>query len=114
MDAIKKKMQAMKIEKENALDKSEQLDQKLRDVEEAKAKVCSFFLVFTRLSCVIRPFLFRKVIPKSVGFSATKIVKFCLGNASLAVCFSLQIHCHRCCYGVIEVKDQQKYVMNGL
>ena len=72
MDAIKKKMQAMKIEKENALDKSEQLDQKLRDVEEAKAKVCSFFLVFTCLSCVTKPFLFRKVIPKSAGFSATK------------------------------------------
>jgi predicted nucleic acid-binding Zn-ribbon protein len=45
MDAIKKKMQAMKLEKENALDKSEQLDQKLRDVEEQKAKV-SVFLVF--------------------------------------------------------------------
>ena len=39
MDAIKKKMQAMKMEKENALDKSEQLEQKLRDVEEQKAKV---------------------------------------------------------------------------
>ena len=39
MDAIKKKMQAMKIDKENALDKSEQLEQKLRDTEEEKAKV---------------------------------------------------------------------------
>lgn len=39
MDSIKKKMQAMKLEKENALDKAEQLDQKLKDTEEAKAKV---------------------------------------------------------------------------
>lgn len=43
MDAIKKKMQAMKIEKENALDKAEQLDQKLRDIEESKAKVRFYF-----------------------------------------------------------------------
>jgi hypothetical protein len=47
MDAIKKKMQAMKLEKENALDKAEQLEQKLRDVEETKAKVSAiFFCVF--------------------------------------------------------------------
>ena len=46
MDAIKKKMQAMKMEKENALDKSEQLEQKLRDVEEQKAKVGPFYLLF--------------------------------------------------------------------
>lgn len=39
MDAIKKKMQAMKLEKENALDRSEQLEQKLRDTEEQKNKV---------------------------------------------------------------------------
>ena len=44
MDAIKKKMQAMKLEKENALDKAEQLEQKLRDVEENKAKVSFVFL----------------------------------------------------------------------
>ena len=47
MDAIKKKMQAMKMEKENALDKSEQLEQKLKDVEEQKAKVSSFFSVLS-------------------------------------------------------------------
>lgn len=39
MDAIKKKMVAMKMEKENALDRAEQLEQKLRETEEAKAKV---------------------------------------------------------------------------
>lgn len=43
MDGIKKKMQAMKIEKENALDKAEQLEQKLRDTEEQKAKVRQLF-----------------------------------------------------------------------
>lgn len=39
MEAIKKKMLAMKMEKENALDKSEELQQKLRETEEQKAKV---------------------------------------------------------------------------
>lgn len=40
MDAIKKKMLAMKMEKENALDRSEQLEQKLREIETQKGKVC--------------------------------------------------------------------------
>lgn len=39
MDAIKKKMLAMKMEKENAVDRAEQNEQKLRDTEEQKAKV---------------------------------------------------------------------------
>ena len=39
MDAIKKKMTAMKIEKENALDKSDQLDQKLSEQKEVNEKV---------------------------------------------------------------------------
>lgn len=39
MDAIKKKMMAMKIEKENALDKSDQLDQKLSEQKEINDKV---------------------------------------------------------------------------
>lgn len=42
MDSIKKKMMAMKMEKENAMDKAEQLEQKLRDTEEQKAKVSHF------------------------------------------------------------------------
>ena len=41
MDAIKKKMTAMKIEKENALDKSDQLDQKLSEQKEVNEKVCT-------------------------------------------------------------------------
>lgn len=40
MDAIKKRMLAMKMEKENALDRAETLEQKLRDSDEAKSKVC--------------------------------------------------------------------------
>lgn len=39
MDAIKKKMMAMKIEKENALDKADQLDQKLNEQKEVNEKV---------------------------------------------------------------------------
>jgi len=39
MDAIKKKMMAMKIEKENALDKADQLDQKLNEQKECNEKV---------------------------------------------------------------------------
>ena len=39
MESIKKKMQSMKNEKENALDRAEQLEIKLKDTEEAKAKV---------------------------------------------------------------------------
>jgi len=38
MDAIKKKMLAMKMDKENAFDRAEQMEQKLRETEEAKAK----------------------------------------------------------------------------
>lgn len=39
MDAIKKKMLAMKMEKEVATDKAEQTEQSLRDLEDAKNKV---------------------------------------------------------------------------
>lgn len=52
MDAIKKKMLAMKMEKEVATDKAEQTEQSLRDLEDAKNKVrlvqhhFSFFLIF--------------------------------------------------------------------
>lgn len=48
MDAIKKKMVAMKMEKENALDRAEQLEQKLRETEEAKAKVKTWFCILNR------------------------------------------------------------------
>ena len=39
MDAIKKKMQAMKLEKESALDKADQLEQKLNEQKETNEKV---------------------------------------------------------------------------
>ena len=42
MDAIKKKMQAMKLEKEGALDKADQLDQALNDQKEKNEKVSKF------------------------------------------------------------------------
>ncbi len=39
MDAIKKKMQAMKLEKEAALDKADQLEQALTEQKEKNEKV---------------------------------------------------------------------------
>ena len=39
MDAIKKKMQAMKLEKEGAADKADQLEQSLSEQKELNAKV---------------------------------------------------------------------------
>jgi len=41
MDAIKKKMQAMKLEKENAFDKADQLEQKLNEQKTVFEKVCT-------------------------------------------------------------------------
>lgn len=41
MDAIKKKMQAMKLEKENAFDKADQLEQKLNEQKTIYDKVGS-------------------------------------------------------------------------
>ena len=40
MDAIKKKMQAMKLEKENAMEKSDEMEQKLQEQKDANEKVC--------------------------------------------------------------------------
>ncbi len=48
MDAIKKKMQAMKLEKEAALDKSDQLEQKLSEQKEVNEKVG---LLNSQISC---------------------------------------------------------------
>ena len=46
MDAIKKKMQAMKLEKESAADKADQLEQQLAGQKELNGKVSTnFFLV---------------------------------------------------------------------
>jgi len=40
MDAIKKKMQMMKLDKENAFDKADQLEQKLNEQKTVFEKVC--------------------------------------------------------------------------
>ena len=40
MDSIKKKMQSMKLEKENAVDRAEQAEQKQKDLEEKLKAVC--------------------------------------------------------------------------
>ena len=44
MDAIKKKMQAMKLEKEAALDKADQLEQALNEQKEKNEKVKKLYL----------------------------------------------------------------------
>ena len=44
MDSIKKKMQAMKLEKENAMDRADQAEQKTKDLEE-KLKMVRFLFV---------------------------------------------------------------------
>ena len=42
MDSIKKKMQSMKLEKENAIDRADQNEQKVKDLQE-KAKMVRIF-----------------------------------------------------------------------
>lgn len=44
MDSIKKKMQAMKLEKENAVDRAEQAEQRQKDFEEKLKAVRCFLL----------------------------------------------------------------------
>ncbi len=44
MDSIKKKMQAMKLEKENAVDRAEQAEQRQKDFEEKLKAVRVIFL----------------------------------------------------------------------
>ena len=43
MDAIKKKMQAMKLEKENAMEKSDEMEQKLQEQKDANENVRAIF-----------------------------------------------------------------------
>jgi tropomyosin-1 len=47
MDSIKKKMQAMKLEKENAVDRAEQAEQRQKDFEE-KLKTVSFRILYSK------------------------------------------------------------------
>lgn len=58
MEAIKKKMAALKIEKDNALDKMETAENQLRDANLRVEKVCHslmhFFGLFTIFLCNIR------------------------------------------------------------
>ena len=45
MDSIKKKMQAMKLERENAVDRAEQAEQRQKDFEDKLKAVCFFFFI---------------------------------------------------------------------
>jgi hypothetical protein len=50
MDSIKKKMQAMKLEKENAVDRADQAEQRQKDFEE-KLKTVSLFVIKLLIFC---------------------------------------------------------------
>lgn len=47
MDSIKKKMQSMKLEKDNAIDRAEQAEQSQKDLEEKLKAVWFCFLLLT-------------------------------------------------------------------
>jgi len=58
MDSIKKKMQAMKLEKENAVDRAEQAEQRQKDFEE-KLKAVSFLFFSFQLKWSFQIFYFQ-------------------------------------------------------
>jgi len=49
MDSIKKKMQAMKLEKENTMDRADQAEQKTKDLEDKLKLVC---ISIYKLDCI--------------------------------------------------------------
>ena len=44
MDAIKKKMQAMKLEKDNAMDRADACEQQAKDANLRAERVCTYYL----------------------------------------------------------------------
>ena len=54
MEAIKKKMQAMKLEKENAFDKADQLEQKLNEQKNVYEKVYHSTVIIFSIIVVCR------------------------------------------------------------
>jgi hypothetical protein len=46
MDAIKKKMQAMKIEKDNAMDRADAAEEKARQIQEKLERVCQYLSTY--------------------------------------------------------------------
>lgn len=46
MDSIKKKMQSMKLEKENAVDRADQAEVRQKELEEKLKTVCFLFVLF--------------------------------------------------------------------
>ena len=53
MDSIKKKMQSMKLEKENAIDRADQNEQKVKDLQE-KAKLVRFACIYLKKIQIIK------------------------------------------------------------
>ena len=58
MDAIKKKMQAMKLEKDNAMDRADACEQQAKDANLRAERVC---YLMEPCCCVFQPALWGKV-----------------------------------------------------
>ncbi len=69
MDAIKKKMQAMKLEKEAALDKADQLEQALNEQKEKNEKVRAQLRFNTSLQTQ-NPLHFNQILQVQYNFEA--------------------------------------------
>jgi hypothetical protein len=59
MDSIKKKMQSMKLEKENAIDRAEQAEQRQKDFEDKLKTVC-FGVFFNTEFSILKIFSLKK------------------------------------------------------
>ena len=81
MDAIKKKMQAMKLEKESALDKADQLEQKLNEQKETNEKVYCFSIDISPWSDIMQIELSEPYILRSLGCSIQAF--FCMKMACI-------------------------------
>ena len=51
MDSIKKKMQSMKLEKENHMDRADQAEQKSKDLEDKLKLVLFCFILLKKVFC---------------------------------------------------------------
>ena len=89
MDAIKKKMQAMKLEKEGAADKADQLEQSLSEQKELNAKVSQSYppwekCWFSTHPCAtpskIAPVFFLHILENSINPQIYIIFRFSLQN----------------------------------
>jgi len=80
MDSIKKKMQSMKLEKENAIDRAEQAENRQKDLEEKLKGVCFSFFInsFDNFSFISS--LKKKVMVYKKRFNRSKLNLMLLKN----------------------------------